>query len=274
MTTSNERLCDIFEMLVSRLDDIEVKLDTSTRKIDEIMRIQKHTYSIGELRASFSGLAHCGRAVKLRVDSSFDEEGVFASGLLFITSPDHDFNLNQPSMNWEMDPAGCKWDIDVREAWGNVKYDEIRRGIAKVHKLYTTFENYYTLECEYLDFESEHHYIEAAAFESALRHRRPDILAFGDNGIAIRDCKDLRSAVEALDGVTEIMGIPLCEYVQINRVDESLEPLALAYLRGTYENCVGIFETLGEHWKERALLMRGDPYTGALFHAAAFIDEF
>lgn len=68
---SNTRLCDIFEMVVSRLDSLEAKLDLQKT-------VAPHADSIRPLGQRFSGMNLTGQCVSLDVHHSFDSHGVMS----------------------------------------------------------------------------------------------------------------------------------------------------------------------------------------------------
>lgn len=66
----NERLCDVFEMLVDRLSSIESKQDRQ-----DLAARQEDSFS--ELGKPIAGARLCGRSVRLQVYDNFNPDGIF-----------------------------------------------------------------------------------------------------------------------------------------------------------------------------------------------------
>lgn len=259
---SNAKLCEVFEMLISRLDTIEDRLDL-------IILNEKHTDSLTRIESSssFSGLLHCGRCVELRVEKlRFDVHGVFdpddSDGLLFLTTPECPFS-GRGLRNWERDPSGTTYDKDLLHIWGVDKYNEIRSRITKLHMHHTpTTLATYSTKCVEVGITSDYSDLGSALFELVLKHRVPTIVALGWSGIALK-CADLKTAVQAMDLASDLFGAQLNKYILISNIALALQPLALAYLRNT--DFKKQFADLDREWKNEAIEMRGGIYSGRFF---------
>lgn len=276
--TSNEVLCNLFEALISRLDHMEDRfdkmddqLDNVTAKLESIMLNKKHTDSVGHpfKGLPFSGLAHCGRCVELHADIRFDVEGVFCSEytsyMLFLTSPEYAFH-GDGSISWVVCPTETTYDEDLRSLWGIDKYDAIRSKITALHNQ----TGHYYMTCQDVGIESKHRDIHSALHELVLKHRVPAVVALGSSGIALKCTisSDIKSAVEAMDCASNLLGVTLSKYIQIHEMDGFLEDLALAFLReGDWR---GEFQLLDEVSKNIARGMTGKYYSGKFFFEDAF----
>lgn len=271
--TSNETLCNLFEALISRIDHMEDRFDELGEQLKQIILNKKHTDSIGHTfpSASFSGLAHCGRCVELHVmNIRFDVEGLFdsdySSFMLFLTDPECPFS-GDGLRSWEYCPETA-YDEDLRLSWGMDKYNAIRSRIAEIH----SSEPKRRVTCDDLGLESKHPDLASALYEIVLRHRVPAVAALGWGGIALYcgNSTDLRSVLKAMDCASALFGAVPSKYIQINQMDETLEPLALAYLRNT--DWRKEFTDLEDDDESRniALGMMGKNYSGSFFRENSF----
>lgn len=76
-STSNEKLCIIFEMLVSRLDTLERKLDAQQAQLDLQHLASRYADSLRRVGETFSGVALTGICVELRLFERIDSDGNF-----------------------------------------------------------------------------------------------------------------------------------------------------------------------------------------------------
>lgn len=266
---SNQRLCEVFEMLVSRLDTIEERLDMiiMNKQHTDSFIIQNQNSDSNTNSVSFSGLTHCGRCVELHVEKiRFDVRGVFdfdySDGTLFLTTPECRFS-GQGIQNWERDPSGTTYDLDLRQIWGTERYDAIRTRITYLHSTKTPVElATYSTKCNELGIASDHDDLPSALYEIVLKNRVPTITALGWSGIAVK-CDDLKTAVQAMDCASKLFGAKLSNYIQINNIPSSLLSLALAYLRNT--EIKTHFSNLDDQSQMDAREMRGARYSGSFF---------
>lgn len=112
-SNSNERLCEIFAMLISRLDTIEDKLDKLAEQ-DSKQLHERHKDAIRPLGEAFSAFGLTGKCVALKVFGhvNFDENGNFK----FQSSDDNVFVLKDDfestslyNMPWEEGGDAWEW---------------------------------------------------------------------------------------------------------------------------------------------------------------------
>lgn len=131
MDSSNERLSNIFEMLVNRMDNLENNVGSLHDLLTMQATAARHADSLCPLRIPFSGLAMTGHCVTLEVDSTFDAEGCFINAHGGIKHS-RDVDLFGQDIMWvgDTDIEPWVWDDAVRVAWGIEKFELVRAKMA------------------------------------------------------------------------------------------------------------------------------------------------
>lgn len=235
--TSNERLCNIFEMVVSRLDSLGNQMDTMQQQLGMLAHGIRHADSIRPLGSPFSGVAHLGMPVELTVFASFDAEGIFhrKNELVVVTEP-------LPGDGYDLmwcGPEPWKWDADMEAAWGKEKYDSIRARMVEwfvVEKVTSTGE-WIDPTCADMGLPSTHGStcVFAEIHWTAIKQRNQGLLEGGSGGM-IMDCSNLKQVVNIMRGVAQDMdGVDTYtpNTVEIYQVPKHLQALATAFVTHT-----------------------------------------
>lgn len=238
--TSNKTLCDLFEALIHRFDKIEDRLDVIDARLASTVSKEQDFHFYTFPCAAFSGSAFCGRNVQLHTDDvAFDTDGTFTheeSNIkfrLFVTTPDMPFFKLCYASSWEECPTAMTYDSDLRKIWGMDKYNAIRLRIAENGNRTRAGR----ITAESVGIDSMHEKIDPAVYEIVLKYRVPAVMTFGSNGLVLdgEQVPDIRTAVAAMDSASALVSQAPCKYIQINKIDEDLVPLGIAYL---HDDCL------------------------------------
>lgn len=271
--SSEGRLADVFEMLISRMDTIETSLDALHTELAVQKTAQRYDDSRRPLGTPFSGMPHCGLCMELTVYTHFDCDGVFrdlmAGGILVVTSYvamtdsfscvcclvsscDPDDHTKEPFF-----PEQLKVNADLRAAWGDTNYEHVRSKMMAFYKddgdrddpTWDDLEQGFDVGRP-LDVNTDIH-------EAVLRQRLPGLVAIGPAGVAVEGC--------SLKGVVDIMRAAwsydertaTAEAMEIHMVPPHLKRLALAVLRNTGKEAAWLGLSPGTR---RALLGGGSTF--------------
>lgn len=195
---SNEQLCNIFEMLVSRLDTFEGKLDL-------LQKAARHEDSMRPVGKKFSGVALTGCCVGLIVHDKFNSDGVFEEkgdeDVLILES--YHISAYEDNMLWcNEDHDLPLWVSILRDAWGPALYQKVAETMTE-H--YNTKERSTPPTCKELGVVSGYENIQAEAFEVIMKKLVPGLLAIGIGFIAVQS-SDLRNAVSVVNRVLHSAG--------------------------------------------------------------------
>lgn len=256
MLYSNERFCTLFEIVVSRLNFLDSRLDRIVNKLDLLHSHAKQTDSIRPLGEEFSGVALTGLRVNLQVFHWFDSEGVFTSVrgdyILVMTSNFENDEYDKDDIVW-CGHSCWKWQDAVIAAWGDVKFQQVRAIMTQHHQLMETdthTQKHSPPTCKELGIESAYEDIRQEMVEIALKQRVPGVLAVGDEYLAAQSCS-IGEAVSLANRMRHAMLRNDVTDLRIHMFTQPLQSLALAIVRGEGEKAA--FAELEPYWQELVL---------------------
>lgn len=238
---TDNRLCDVFEMLVNRLSAQEEK----TEALDTFVRKRaRHMDSLVPNGQRFSGLSFCGRCINIVAHDVLDSEGCF------VHSKPEDmiviYSNELPYCNYDIwaDGKPSKWDDDLKSAWGLEKFESVHTLYEEGSKVFfqknaviarisaaSGSKMKFSPTCQELGIDSAHSCAKIAIVEIALRHRHPSVLAIGD-GIAITNT-DIDGVVALIDLIMGDLGLDPLHEVALYLVSGLTASLGTAVVIGS-----------------------------------------
>lgn len=228
----NRPLCDIFEMLVTRLGTLEDGQASLRRSLAQQDLAHRHEVSLTHVGTPISGVRLCGRCVRLLLHQPFTADGRFVEPrdndmLILLNDTALPNEMHAPV--WEED-VPWMWDKDVQIEWGLERFSLVRANMLAWYSSNPGMVDPSPEDVHVQD--SGHQYAFIAIYEAALRRRHPGLLAIGCAGLAVAD-KCIVGAVSTVDAVTLDLGCRLSESIEIHRIPHHLQTLAIAILRET-----------------------------------------
>lgn len=234
--SSNERLCDVFEMLISRLGFVEDSVKMQTIMLSNATRLRDSERVLGN---TFPGEAWCNRIINLSVYEPFNEYGDFFLSdhkEIFIVHVDlsalkFDYNIFSTDAEWE-------FGNDLAKAWGEDKYKIFRSNMKNWCTLFTNDDQRSAgpmcNDVGAIEVDGVENYVSCAAYSAVFRHRHPEFLAIGPKGFAFRGvpskCLDLTSLLKTIDQITRDLHMNLAKCLSINKTTANLRNLAISTL--------------------------------------------
>lgn len=193
--TADERLIGMMELLVSRLDNMEMKMDALHTKLETQNKVLRHADSLRPLGEVFSGVALTGHAVDLTVHAKFDAEGRFdcgysSGGMLMLVrkrNPSYEDHEVWTSARYS-EKYQRPWEQHVIDAWGLSKYQQVCCTLMTHYRdVQESRSKKLPPTCKDLGVKSggfEH--IQPEMFETAMRYQVPGLLAISGDYVATK----------------------------------------------------------------------------------------
>lgn len=243
MAVSTEKLCDVFEMLVSRLDTIETSICEVKTQLDAQALAARHADTLRQWGTPFSGVAMTGEPLTLHVFYPFNVDGThkvrhdpglaiqrtYDDGMIVAVDKDRPFDDKYSYAFWE-DGQDSEWDGDLRVAWGTNEYERVRSELAKWWNAPFTGQAE-PPSCAEVGIDSSYEDADDAIMDAILRHKVPGFVAYGGDGVAV-STKNLKDAVQCTATVLRLLKKPL-NSLHMHWISKELQPLALATLRNS-----------------------------------------
>lgn len=207
---SNERLCMIFEMVMSRLDSLGAELDKQKRVV-------QHSDSLRPLGTPFSGLNLCGVEVGLTLHNTFSADGAFDSSnapvCVFVGTA---LKLEDYTSVTENGHAWVKkCEPALRAAWDAVKCASALARLA-------AWDEHPQNRSDIL--------LKDEVLQVYLVHKHPNLLAWNRHGI-LAHCSDIPQAYRMVTEISRDLECPTGD-LEMHVIWPWLEPLALACVEG------------------------------------------
>lgn len=267
--TSNERLCDMFEMLVNRLGVVE---EQSSNIKDFAQKRARHEDSLKPLGAMLSGLALCGRCVDLVVYNRFNFDGNFRyskpDDMIIMVSEGVPMFFRE---NIWKGGGTSKWDEDLRAVWGATELLAMKvlyaEGSRKFSEANTGRDNAVWLpSSKQLGLTSHQDCGKTAIIEIALKHRHPGLIAIG-NGFAVENT-DIGRAVALFDDIMQDLGVTLPLWVGLYQIPAETRRFATAVL-GQYDT-MAAWSALSNQTRSR---LRRDQHSKTTYFCEQVLEE-
>lgn len=227
---SNERLGDVFEMLVHQIGSVGDQLTAVQRQLDQQQACMRHADTLRPLEVPFSGMALCGEPVTFTMFAPFNEEGVFDVGEPYmgclLIETNHALCNDLPAMK---DGSTSEWESAARKAWGPSGYLNVIASL-EAWKVHSPTDGRGPTSSE-LGIESSHRFIRNEIFEIQSLIKYPNLIALGVFGLLVEtvDIKELHRMTKDL---SRTCGVYRVRDMKIHYMETSHVPMAKACLCG------------------------------------------
>lgn len=259
MEAGDERLSNVFEMLVSRIDHVEDYLVSVREALARQDMSARHADSMRPLGSPFSGVALTGHCVELTTHNKFDANGDFelfhpASWVLAITCDQLVNEIGPVELMWIDKKTPWKWDDDMQAAWGPEKYDSTREKMEAWYEAnpQQPGQDLEDPTCLDLGINSHHDLMIEEIFDAALLYRNPGLIAVREEGILISLCS-IKDCFSVVSKVLRDFEYPSPKRMSVFCVEKHLVPLALACLSPKSDTVQDIYSALND--SQRSPLM-------------------
>lgn len=260
--SSNERLCDIFTMLVSRLDTIEDKLNS-------IQLHERHKDALRPFGETFSAVALTGECVALTVfgHRHFDENGDFQ----LLPVDDNVFVLegifegtSMYNMPWHDGGGMWEWKQYVVDVLGEDVYQRV------VTTLRNIDESDDPPSCQEMGIESSCGELHAEFIDIAMRRCIPELLAIASQYLVVK-ASSVQDAMSLATQVRHYLKMDPMERLSMFHIPSRLVPLALAVVRGKGHK--EEFNRLGEGQRNELLSCAEGRKWSGMYHTSQFFNS-